>query len=282
MKKYFICSDIHSNYDEWMTALNKAGFSLDNEEHILINCGDLFDRGEKPSQCLDFICDLIDKNRAICIKGNHEVLMEMAVKAQHFNIYDEKNGTIKTFDNMYENKAGLQNDADLINKVWNDPRIQKYFSKLLWYYETEKYVFVHAWIPEQKNWRHGFWANAIWDDPFVQWGNKILVKGKTIFCGHVHTFSAHAEYHNKGLGNLDRMYAKMSEKQLKNYFDKVKKKDGSHLKTVKRYLCFDEFKDEGIWALDGATVFSKQVNIAIRSKGMKEVGFLEAPIGVKK
>ena len=45
-KKYLYCvSDVHSFYDELMTALTKAGFDINNEEHIFVSCGDLLDRG---------------------------------------------------------------------------------------------------------------------------------------------------------------------------------------------------------------------------------------------
>lgn len=40
-------SDIHSYYNEMIDALNKASFDKDNENHILVVCGDLFDRGKQ-------------------------------------------------------------------------------------------------------------------------------------------------------------------------------------------------------------------------------------------
>jgi len=41
MKKYFVASDTHSFYTPFIKELNKTGFDLNNEEHILIICGDL-------------------------------------------------------------------------------------------------------------------------------------------------------------------------------------------------------------------------------------------------
>lgn len=70
-KKYFIITDVHSFYDEMVKALSKAGFDRDNPEHILVHCGDLFDRGPKPKECLDYIMS-IPKERRILIMGNHE------------------------------------------------------------------------------------------------------------------------------------------------------------------------------------------------------------------
>lgn len=43
MDKYFVFSDVHSFYDELMNALDDKGFNINNQEHVIISCGDLFD-----------------------------------------------------------------------------------------------------------------------------------------------------------------------------------------------------------------------------------------------
>ena len=48
--------------------MNKTGFDLNNEEHILIICGDLFDRGSESSKLYEFIKSL-QKERRILIRG---------------------------------------------------------------------------------------------------------------------------------------------------------------------------------------------------------------------
>ena len=40
-KKYFVTSDLHSYYTEFIEALNKHQFDINNHNHILIVCGDL-------------------------------------------------------------------------------------------------------------------------------------------------------------------------------------------------------------------------------------------------
>ena len=45
--KYFVSSDIHGFFDEWQNALTDKGFDLNNPEHKIILCGDLFDRGSQ-------------------------------------------------------------------------------------------------------------------------------------------------------------------------------------------------------------------------------------------
>ena len=67
MKKYFVSSDIHI-LTPCIKELNKTGFDLNNEEHILIICGDLFDRGSESIKLYEFIKSL-PKERRILIRG---------------------------------------------------------------------------------------------------------------------------------------------------------------------------------------------------------------------
>ena len=43
-KKIFAISDIHGFYTEMITSLKESGYDEDNPEHLLIVCGDKFDR----------------------------------------------------------------------------------------------------------------------------------------------------------------------------------------------------------------------------------------------
>ena len=45
--KCFVLSDIHSFYDEMISALNEAGYDKDNKDHTIIILGDIFDRGHQ-------------------------------------------------------------------------------------------------------------------------------------------------------------------------------------------------------------------------------------------
>ena len=76
--KYFVSADIHGFYDEWMLALREKGFDVNNPNHKIIVCGDIFDRGKQPKQVIDFI--LSHKDKIILIRGNHEDLMEDMIK----------------------------------------------------------------------------------------------------------------------------------------------------------------------------------------------------------
>ena len=95
----FVMSDIHSFYNEMMSALNKKGFDINNPDHHLVVCGDLFDRGPDARKVLDFCNELNEAGRLIFIGGNHETLLFDCVQ----DIYKRQvgnhhitNGTIDT------------------------------------------------------------------------------------------------------------------------------------------------------------------------------------------
>ena len=60
-KKIFAVSDIHGHYMEWKLALDEAGFSPDNKEHLLIVCGDFFDRGDENVSVFNYLNSIQNK-----------------------------------------------------------------------------------------------------------------------------------------------------------------------------------------------------------------------------
>lgn len=47
---YFVVADVHGYYYELINALNEKGFNPEDENHKLIVCGDLMDRGPEAVQ----------------------------------------------------------------------------------------------------------------------------------------------------------------------------------------------------------------------------------------
>lgn len=177
MKKYYVTSDIHSFYDEFITALNRSGFDIDNPDHILIICGDIFDRGSKPLQIYNFLKSL-PKERRILVRGNHELLLEELVQRGYPEYHDEHNGTIDTlyqlkgyknyqefmskkFFNIvkqetkygtFEYESIMEKWKNKEKKVFNNrliKQILKWINSDEWvnYYELNNYIFVHSFIP---------------------------------------------------------------------------------------------------------------------------------------
>ena len=223
MKKYFVVSDIHSFYQPFVNGLLKKGFHINNKEHIIIVCGDIFDRGNDSKKIYSFLKS-IPLDRRILIRGNHEYLFIDLLHKDFPDAYDYSNGTVKTLydltDSKYSNWKDLVADKDL-------KAIEKWFLSDEWinYYETNNYIFTHAFIPLKidessyykhmyrvqteyltynENWRESSpyeFENATWGCPWKLALAKLNKTNKTIICGHWHT----ADFFNN-LKNIKKKY----------------------------------------------------------------------------
>lgn len=263
--KYFICSDIHGFYDEWVDALDKSGFNIKNKDHHIILCGDLLDRGRQPKECLLFVNKLLKQNRIICIMGNHELLLNNAISKEYLDDdIDIHNGTTSTVYDLVginehgEDKNGVYiSDYDALKTLSEYSPWTNYYNSCKFYYETPNYIFVHSWIPQAKNWRdvnnevnlNEWIEHGVWDNPFVKWelNGKSGIDGKTIVFGHWNTSWAYVQYRGydkQFLGDFETMYC-----------------DENNI--LHPTVCHDIFKDNGIIGIDGCTVKSKKVNVLV-------------------
>lgn len=251
-KKYFITSDVHSFYKEWKKALKKAGFDIDNKDHIIIHCGDLLDRGPDAIKCLKFV-NKLPKDRKILIRGNHEDLLEDAIYRGYFQLNDYYNGTVDTVAQLTKRKLEDTNTevrhAALID-VKENKDLKKYLKSTIDYYEIGNSIFCHGWLPVSawtnkdspddvvhfgvnENFRNASthaWRDARWENGIQAWDLGSRLEGKTIYCGHYHTSWGHHYLHKNGSEFGD---------------DAI----------------FDPFIDDGIVALDACTAYSHKVNI---------------------
>lgn len=239
MKKLFCIADVHSFYNEMMLALDNAGFDIDNPDHILIHCGDLLDRGPQALNCLKFVNN-IPEERKILIKGNHEDLLEDIYYRGYFCNHDVHNMTTDTVQQLSEIPISdiLSHELTLfaaLDKVQNHPEWVKYQMSLRDYFEIDKYVFVHGWIPLEEDWRNGDWKTSRWLNGMYQWSKNVKISDKTIVCGHWHTSWGHCRLHNYG----------------------------SEFNDFGEPAHFEPFIDEGIVAIDGCTAYSGIVNCYI-------------------
>ena len=163
--KYFIVSDIHSDYAGLKTALKTAGFDKVNKNHTLIVLGDCFDRFPDTLEVYKFLTS-IPKKRCILIKGNHELLYEELLEKRFPEGHDFSNHTVDTFCHI----AGYSPEI-LTPEYWcksdDAPRerIQQAWQEILaavkqspvttwlqsdrwkYWHEVGNYIFVHSFIP---------------------------------------------------------------------------------------------------------------------------------------
>lgn len=160
------------------TSLKEAGFDYQNPEHGIIVCGDIFDRGSQPLEVYEFLRNL-PKERRILIRGNHEYLLRELIKRGFEYTYDYSNGTANTLcyiaqiitDKQFNQeqsellylsyldapnevlKANYNIEVEKRNyKKFNNTKLKEildwiFSDEWLNFYETNKYIFVHSFIP---------------------------------------------------------------------------------------------------------------------------------------
>jgi len=219
--KYYVVADIHSYYEPLKNALIEKGFFDDKEPHKLIVCGDLFDRGIEACAVQAFIADLLEKNQAVLIRGNHEDLTLDLLHSwdshSYFFSHHISNGTVSTVLQLTgENETRLKLCPEQILKKMQDTVFMKnIIPAMVDYYETEHYIFVHGWIPCRlfkvnnnafryeaiENWRESSfdeWNISRWTNGMDAAYNGILDCKKTIVCGHWHCSFGHSRFEGKG------------------------------------------------------------------------------------
>lgn len=248
MSKLFVVSDIHGFYKEFREALYEAGFDAENKDHFLIVCGDTTDRGPNPSEVIAYLSRLMQQKKCIVVKGNHEQLMLDCLNRGYPGQHDYSNGTFDSICALGNAKGGCTfNECCIIA----ENRFKAFVNKMVDYFETKNYIFVHSFIPliskdglpayYTKNrkfefnpeWRyahHSDWEDARWGNPF-DLAEKGFLPDKTLVFGHWATEHKWAEV--EGRKDFDR---------------------NAH---------FDPYYGDGYIGIDGCTAYSGKVNVVV-------------------
>ena len=256
MKKYFAVSDIHSFYPMANTALNKEGFDRTNPDHVVIICGDAFDRGDFSVELFAFMKQLKEENRLVYVRGNHEDLLEELVfdirKMRHIGRHHISNGTVNTIADFLDCSV-----YDILCRTFDWNVFEERMTELLSfindcsvdYFELGNTVFVHGWVPTttdvegkevvHENWRDGGWRDARWPNGMKLFHDKLVPPDMTtVVCGHWHTSFAWSTYEDvcPEWGELAKFDA---------------------------YIKYDKDTKTRIVALDACTAYSKKINCVV-------------------
>jgi len=249
--KYFVSSDVHGFYDEWVKALEEKQFNIDNPDHMIVLCGDLFDRGTEPEEAQSFVMRLLRKKKIILVRGNHEDLALELIDNYYNYMFDIKNshhwhnGTFQTLLKL----TGMDYNSattcllEFKRRAYETDYVKRIIPKMRNFYETEHYVFTHAWVPIKENgygieddWRNAseyLWEAARWLNPAEMYRNKLYLKDKTIVSGHK---------------SCSLFWADMNPLRYTAYGDNA---------------CFEPFITKEVIALDAHTVLTKKVNVVV-------------------
>lgn len=166
-KVFFIFSDIHGRKLERLNrVLIKAGFDENNENHILVSLGDLFDRGHHNLDLLRFVNHYLKKDRAIVLWGNHELMLKTLYNKElsvgiKINKFDGLNTTLAEFIKAnnpdvkeealldFENTCLVNEEIKtLIMNLRNFDELDFYMTNLLPYKDLNGYLLSHTGVTE--------------------------------------------------------------------------------------------------------------------------------------
>ena len=223
-KQYYIVSDVHSFYTILKNTLEEKGF-FEREDNVLVLLGDAFDRGSETTELGEFLLSLHEQDRLIYIRGNHEDLLvrclqQLARGESPINIATSlhvQNGTWDTLlalAGMSEAEA-VSFPQELVRRVMNSRVYRVLLPTCIDYFETERFVFTHGYLPckesgdplniiyrYRKDWREAdttSWYRARWMNGVrVAVENNLKIPEKTVVCGHWHTSFFHSKYAGHG------------------------------------------------------------------------------------
>lgn len=174
MSKY-VMSDLHGCYDKFIKLLEKIKFNENDELYIL---GDIFDRGDKPLEILDYIVTHLN---ITLLKGNHEKMFEDSYKSGD-------SGTVA----MWMFNGGSTTFQALCERGQDyEKAVYKYISNLPYVEVVDKFILVHAglffsdkcddlsldeFLAQQNE------DNCLWDRSNI--GSERKYRDFTVICGH--------------------------------------------------------------------------------------------------
>ena len=194
MKKLFVVSDVHGYYSILKEALDRAGFDGHDQDHILVCCGDYFDKGSENQEVLKFFERL---ERKVLLRGNHEDMLLKLLCTGKMQPHHYINGTPNTLVNFFGKYCvdPVDHRVDFCGKTRVVDRLCEFIEETVDYYETEEYVFVHGWLPENGVTAEGrnsatkeAWEKARWVKWIDRYTGERPLPDKTLICGHVPTF----------------------------------------------------------------------------------------------
>lgn len=196
VKKLFVVSDIHGHYSPLKEALDRSGFDKADREHLLICCGDYFDKGDENVQVLEFFEGL---ERKVLLRGNHEDLLLKLLTTGQMHPHQFINGTENTLKNFFGafEPDPVDHRVDFSGQAHTVEKLCRFIRSTVNYYETERYVFVHGWLPEKGETPEGRsaataqdWEKARCASWVRHYKDQPPLPDKTLVCGHIPTFCA--------------------------------------------------------------------------------------------
>ncbi len=187
-KKIFAVSDIHGCATQLKNALNDAGFEKNSDEHLLVVLGDLFDRGIESREVLTFLSGIRNK---VLVRGNHEDILYASITSGRVTDHQCINGTDITICEFFPryHGGGILDIFESTGRKSAEMLI-RHIENMQDYFESENYIFVHGFLPEDAEYsdfryaNRTKWAAARWIRWYKKYKHISIPDGKTLVVGH--------------------------------------------------------------------------------------------------
>jgi serine/threonine protein phosphatase 1 len=139
--KIFAFGDIHGEFFKLEKLVDRLYFS---DEDTLVFLGDYIDRGKMSFEVIDYLIELNKKYNCVFLYGNHESMFMDFMSGINEDMF-VCNGGNKTIKSYGKHGYNIKNNTYYLNRKMPLKHI-KFYQKLLRYYETKDYIFVHAGV----------------------------------------------------------------------------------------------------------------------------------------
>ena len=173
----YVMSDIHGMKDKYYLIMEKIKLKPDDKLYVL---GDVIDRGKDG---IEILLDLMERDNATVLLGNHELMMLNAIKPT---------ATMVDIKLWYRNYGNVTYDAFINLPIEKQKEIHNFIINMPLTAEvtvnSKKYLLVHGAPPELQ---YRLYSKFIPVRDFATWerlnSNDKMPKDKTVIFGHTPT-----------------------------------------------------------------------------------------------
>ncbi len=169
--KTFAIGDVHGCFDALLAVVQLAGIS---EQDRVVWLGDFVDRGPDSAKVIQHL-SLLPADNNVCLRGNHEIMMQNARGSMHSIRSWATSGGDETWDSYIREYGGDNGIQSVPDEHW------AFIDGLTAYLETDTHIFVHAALDSEVEMADQFDDTLYWAD-FDSIGPHI--SGKHVVCGH--------------------------------------------------------------------------------------------------
>lgn len=193
MTRVLMISDIHGCLDPLRELLRAMSYQPDEDTLLLL--GDYVDRGPCSRETVDYIMELVQRNQAIALKGNHDQRLVDWVRSGDGAVTDKllAHGGLQTIHSYSKttselSKEGLEQARQEIGQHY-EHHIE-FLDSLPLYHEDEQHIYVHAGLnPNYPNWREQPAYDFMYSKEAFH--RSPPLPDKTVVFGHTRTVELH-------------------------------------------------------------------------------------------